>query len=77
VAPRLLLAMLIATAGLWSSAAAVDPTRETPLVRAVRQSMQSVVNIHTEKNAAEERDAAIFRAEVPPDQRHGHWDCGG
>jgi len=60
VAPRLLLAMLIATAGPWSFASAEDLTRETPLVRAVRQSMQSVVNIHTEKNASEDRDARFF-----------------
>jgi serine protease Do len=60
VAPRILLALLTVTAGLLSSALASDPTRETPLVRAVRQSRQSVVNIHTEKNAAEDRDSRFF-----------------
>jgi len=60
VAPRLLFAVLIITAGQLSSVLAADTIRETPLVRAVRQSRLSVVNIHTEKNAAEDRDARFF-----------------
>ena len=60
VAPRLLLAVLMMTAGPLSFALAADTIRETPLVRAVRQSRLSVVNIHTEKNAAEDRDARFF-----------------
>jgi serine protease Do len=60
VAPRLLLAVLMMTAGPLSFAPAADTIRETPLVRAVRQSRLSVVNIHTEKNAAEDRDARFF-----------------
>lgn len=60
VAPRLLLAVLMMTAGPLSFAPAADTIRETPLVRAVRQSRLSVVNIHTEKNAAEDRDARFL-----------------
>lgn len=36
-----------------------DP-RETPLVRAVQQSRKSVVNIHTERMSAEEKDSKYF-----------------
>ena len=60
VASRTLLAILLLTAGLLPTARASDDTRETPLVKAVRQSQQSVVNIHTEKEAAEDRDARFF-----------------
>jgi serine protease Do len=60
VAPRTLLAILMLTGTLLPTATASDGTRETPLVRAVRQSRQSVVNIHTEKDAAEDRDARFF-----------------
>jgi len=34
--------------------------RETPLVRAVQQSRKSVVNIHTERMSAEEKDSKYF-----------------
>jgi serine protease Do len=35
-------------------------SRETPLVRAVQQSRKSVVNIHTEKRAAEDKESRFF-----------------
>jgi serine protease Do len=60
VAPRTLLAIFLLTAGLLPAAFAADDNRETPLVRAVRQSQQAVVNIHTEKEAPEDRDARLF-----------------
>ncbi|MFM7055297.1 MAG: trypsin-like peptidase domain-containing protein [Planctomycetota bacterium] len=60
MAPRLLFAVLMMTAGPLSAALAADSIRETPLVRAVRQSRLSAVNIHTEKNAAEDRNARFF-----------------
>lgn len=60
MASRTLLAIFLLYTGLLPAAFAVDDTRETPLVRAVRQSQQAVVNIHTEKDAAEDRDARFF-----------------
>ncbi len=43
-------------------ALAEENPRETPLVRAVRESRKSVVNIHTEKSASEDKDARFFTA---------------
>ena len=58
---RNLLAVSLLTAGAFPSVAAADDgPRETPLVRAVQQSRKSVVNIHTEKTAAEDRDSRLF-----------------
>lgn len=39
---------------------AVDDARDTPLVRAVQQSKKSVVNIHTERMSADEKDSKFF-----------------
>jgi len=58
---RKLLAVVLTAAGLFSAAGAEDGgRRNTPLVRAVQQSRHAVVNIHTEKTAAEEKDARFF-----------------
>lgn len=58
---RSTLLSVIITAGLLHSFAAADGgSRETPLVRAVQQSRKSVVNIHTEKKAAEDKEARFF-----------------
>ncbi len=46
-------------------ALAEENPRETPLVRAVRESRKSVVNIHTEKSASEDKDARFFTARPP------------
>ncbi|MFN9719352.1 MAG: trypsin-like peptidase domain-containing protein [Planctomycetota bacterium] len=43
-------------------ALAEENPRETPLVRAVRESRKSVVNIHTEKSTSEDKDARFFTA---------------
>lgn len=43
-----------------SHAFADSSSRETPLVRAVQLSRKSVVNIHTEKKAAEDKEARFF-----------------
>jgi serine protease Do len=40
--------------------AAADDARDTPLVRAVQQSRKSVVNIHTERMSADEKDSKFF-----------------
>lgn len=42
------------------SAAKVTSVRETPLVRAVRECRGAIVNIHTEKSAAETREKRFF-----------------
>jgi serine protease Do len=51
---------------LWllttSTALPDGSTRETPLVRAVRQSQRSVVNIHTEKTAPDDTESRFFSA---------------
>jgi len=58
---RNLLAVSLLTACLFPSVAiADDGPRETPLVRAVQHSRKSVVNIHTEKTATEDRDSRFF-----------------
>jgi len=58
---RKLLAVVLTAAGLFSGARAEESgRRQTPLVRAVQQSRHAVVNIHTEKTAAEEKDARFF-----------------
>ncbi|MFO0979410.1 MAG: trypsin-like peptidase domain-containing protein [Planctomycetaceae bacterium] len=49
------------TAWLLPTFAVADGgTRETPLVKAVQQSRKSVVNIHTEKTAADDKDSRFF-----------------
>ena len=56
---KLLACLLCAVPG--SSLALADGNaRDTPLVRAVRQSQKSVVNIHTEKTAADDKDSRFF-----------------
>ena len=56
-----LLAMMTIVGLLHSRTFAESNSRETPLVRAVQQSRKSVVNIHTEKKAAEDKEAEEFR----------------
>jgi len=51
---------LVILAGVLPSSFADSSPRETPLVRAVQQSRKSVVNIHTEKKAAEDKEARFF-----------------
>ena len=53
-------AMIMLVSVLHSSAFADGNLRETPLVRAVQTSRKSVVNIHTEKKAAEDKEARFF-----------------
>ncbi len=55
-----LLAMMTIVGLLHSRTFAESNSRETPLVRAVQQSRKSVVNIHTEKKAAEDKEARFF-----------------
>ncbi len=55
-----LLAMMLLISLLHSSSLADGNLRETPLVRAVQASRKSVVNIHTEKKAAEDKEARFF-----------------
>lgn len=55
-----LLAMMMLISVLHSPSFADGNLRETPLVRAVQMSRKSVVNIHTEKKAAEEKEARFF-----------------
>ena len=55
-----LLAMMMLASALHSSSFADGNLRETPLVRAVQMSRKSVVNIHTEKKAAEDKEARFF-----------------
>lgn len=58
---RRALAVVALTAGLLPNSAVADGgTRETPLVRAVQQSRKSVVNIHTEKTAPDDKDSRFF-----------------
>lgn len=58
---RVVLAVASMTACLLPSPAVADGgTRETPLVKAVQQSRKSVVNIHTEKTAADDKDSRFF-----------------
>jgi serine protease Do len=56
----LLLAGGLTTSLLYSAALAESNPRETPLVRAVQQSRKSVVNIHTEKMASDEKESRFF-----------------
>ena len=53
-------AMIMLVSVLHSSSFADGNLRETPLVRAVQTSRKSVVNIHTEKKAAEDKEARFF-----------------
>ena len=55
-----LLAMIMLVSVLHSPSFADGNLRETPLVRAVQTSRKSVVNIHTEKKAAEDKEARFF-----------------
>jgi serine protease Do len=55
----------ILAAAFWTSLAhpgslTAGDARDTPLVRAVQQSRKSVVNIHTERMSAEEKDSKFF-----------------
>jgi serine protease Do len=54
------LACIMMIACSVSPCAADNSTRETPLVRAVQQSRKSVVNIHTEKTAPDEKESRFF-----------------
>ncbi len=55
-----LLAVILLCGLLPSISFADGSSRETPLVRAVQQSRKSVVNIHTEKKAAEDKESRFF-----------------
>lgn len=55
-----LLAVFTLASLLPSLALADSSNRETPLVRAVQLSRKSVVNIHTEKKAVEDKEARFF-----------------
>lgn len=58
---RAVVAVALMTAWLLPTFAVADGgTRETPLVKAVQQSRKSVVNIHTEKTAADDKDSRFF-----------------
>ena len=55
----------ILAAAFWTSVTSpgrltAGDARDTPLVRAVQQSRKSVVNIHTERMSAEEKDSKFF-----------------
>jgi serine protease Do len=52
--------LFIPCACTLSSAHGSDNPRVTPLVRAVRHCMDSVVNIHTEKTATEDKESRFF-----------------
>lgn len=56
----LLLATFMLVSLLQSPSFADGNLRETPLVRAVQMSRKSVVNIHTEKKAVEDKEARFF-----------------
>lgn len=56
----LLLAVGLTTSLIHCAAFADGNPRETPLVRAVQQSRKSVVNIHTEKTASDEKESRFF-----------------
>ena len=59
--PRSMLLAAALSASLLPACIAADTgTRETPLVRAVQQSRRSVVNIHTEKTASDEKESRFF-----------------
>lgn len=57
---RILLATVFCTAVLQLGIVAAEDARDTPLVRAVQQSKKSVVNIHTERMSADEKDSRFF-----------------
>ena len=57
---RNVLAVSLLTASLFPPRAIAEDARQTPLVRAVQQSGKSVVNIHTEKVASDDRDGKFF-----------------
>ncbi len=54
------LALILLASLLQSQAFADGEVRETPLVRAVKQSRKSVVNIHTEKTAPDDKESRFF-----------------
>jgi len=54
-----LMAVAVLTSTL-SSFVVAESSRETPLVRAVQQARNSVVNIHTEKTAADDKESRFF-----------------
>lgn len=58
---RSMLIMVTTILSLFPTLAqAEENPRETPLVRAVRESRKSVVNIHTEKSASDDKDSRFF-----------------
>ena len=57
---RPMLAALLSTIVLQFSSATAGDARDTPLVRAVQQSRKSVVNIHTERMSADDKDSKFF-----------------
>jgi serine protease Do len=62
---KLVIRSIMLVAALWTSLTPLGSlragdARETPLVRAVQQSRKSVVNIHTERMSAEEKDSKFF-----------------
>ena len=62
VRQRLVAGLLIVTFACctWSPSGRSDDPRVTPLVRAVRHCMDSVVNIHTEKAAPDSKESRFF-----------------
>ena len=62
---KLVIRCILLMAGFWtsmtqSSCLKAGDARDTPLVRAVQLSRKSVVNIHTERMSAEEKDSKFF-----------------
>ena len=62
---KLVIRSFMLAVALWTSMAHLSSlnagdARDTPLVRAVQQSRKSVVNIHTERMSAEEKDSKFF-----------------
>ncbi|MBC7967061.1 MAG: trypsin-like peptidase domain-containing protein [Fuerstia sp.] len=55
-----MLAVALITSTTHFSTLNAGDARDTPLVRAVQQSRKSVVNIHTERMSAEEKDSKFF-----------------
>ena len=62
---KLVIRSILLVAALWTSTTQpcclkAGDARDTPLVRAVQLSRKSVVNIHTERMSAEEKDSKFF-----------------
>lgn len=60
VKPSAVLAVVICLSMAHPGILSAGDVRETPLVRAVQQSRKSVVNIHTERMSADEKDSKFF-----------------